>query len=127
MKAKDVMRPADVILHVEDTVHIALLQFRQSGCERLLVIDGEEIVGHIGRKEAAGIDPQVCGTRSEMVGNIMDPQMKSCRPDDLVADLVEIFHCSPADIIAVVDLRQRPQGWIAREDILPTVACEKPH
>ncbi|SDE11815.1 MULTISPECIES: CBS domain-containing protein [Kordiimonas] len=118
MIAEDVMRPAPEVVHVGHTLKEALRRLKNSKEDCLIVVDGDEVVGHLTRRAAALMDSQSPGIGTEFVGNVMDAVMRKCRPDDELDDLIHIFRRSDANILAVVDRRAQLIGWVAREDVM---------
>lgn len=49
MNAADMMHPADADIHVDHNLHEAQARFDASGRDRILVLDGDEVVGTLHR------------------------------------------------------------------------------
>lgn len=115
--ARDIMRPAVAIVHVEHTLAEALVRIRDTQWGYLIAVDGDEAVGVLDRRLIDGIDAEDHVSRSEMVGNLMSLAFRTCRLDDGIEDVRRLFERSEAVVVAVTDVDRQVHGLIAPDDI----------
>ncbi|MGF1605017.1 MAG: CBS domain-containing protein [Rhodothalassiaceae bacterium] len=116
-RAADIMRPPDGIVHVDHGLDEAMTRFKRNDSAFLIVMDGDEVVGHLRRDQLEPWGDNGGVPRNEMVGNLMVPQIRSCRQTDDLGTIRQIFEESGLDLLAVIDELNQLRGWIDRSDV----------
>lgn len=111
MQAKDLMRPNVATVHVDQPISEAQARFKESRGDTLVVLDGDRIVGTIGREKAMNANTD------EKIAQHMASKLRTCRLDDDINVVHQMLELSDASIIIVVDKEDQLQGIIRPSDI----------
>lgn len=111
MQAKDLMRPSAATVHVDQPISEARARFKESRGDTLVVLDGDRIVGTIGREKAMNANTD------EKIAQHMASKLRTCRLDDDINVVHQMLELSDASLILVVDKEDQLQGIIRPSDI----------
>ncbi|SLN62512.1 CBS domain-containing protein [Oceanibacterium hippocampi] len=117
--ARDIMQPAEAIVHVAHSLREALIRFRESDTDYLVALDGNQVAGVIDRALLVDLDAKTPGISDELIGNLDSLKFRTCRLDDDITVVERLLTFSDAGIVAVVDEDHQIHGLIGPSDLAP--------
>lgn len=116
-QAAEIMRPARGTVHVDHDVSEALTRFDQFGCDYLIALDGDEVVGVAERRSIEALLQTSPDMRGEFVGNVLMPETRTVRDSDALERLEGLFQEKKARLLVVVNAASEALGLVAPADV----------